>query len=170
MIEPSMKRVAVLPWPNVKGAYLCVSGKQRPREMVGDKWYAKNGGHREYVNTYANDRLRSEPCITFTYEEDGIAAEWDGAHGPIQLWWKSHEGFKEGYDEAQPHWLWPWAIGRGHWSQMAVEDECLPQRFVEGDYDAIFSVLRYWVRSRLEERNLEPTDTAQDNGAESIDG
>lgn len=159
MLEPAMKRVAVIPWPNIKGAHLCISGKERPRRRVGDKWYPEHGGHKEHTEKYDDWRLGSEACVTFTYEEDGIAAEWDGEHGPIQLWWKSHEGYKEGYDKAQAHWLWPWAFGRGHSSQLAVDDAGLPSAFIKGDYDTIFSELRSWVRSRLEERANREADT-----------
>lgn len=148
-VEPSMKRVAVLPWPDMQHCYLVLSGKRRSQEPYGHRWYA---GHEERVQKWHDEHFRSEPAITFTYAEGGIAAEWDGDSGPIQLWFKSHDGYKEGYDEAQPHWLWPFAFGAGHWSQMAVRENNLPERFNEGDYAAIFSVLRHWVQSRLKEQ------------------
>lgn len=147
-VEPSIKRIAVLPWPAIPNCYLVVSGKLRKRERVGDKWYA---GHTEITNKWGDDQAKSEPCISFTYAEDGVAAEWDGAHGPIQLWFRCESGFKNenGFDEGDAHWLWPFAYGSGHWSQMAVDEHDLPRRFNQGDYEYIFNVLRSFVRNRL---------------------
>lgn len=149
-IEPSMPRVLVLPVPDKPGCYVCISGAMRSKQRRGDRWYAKSD-HQEHVQQFDDDD-RTEVRLSFTYVEDGIAAEWDGAYGPIQLWFKSHDGFKDGYDEARPHWLWPFAFGAGHWSQCAVDEAGLTRRFNKGDYDDIFGELRSWVRSRIQER------------------
>lgn len=146
-IEPTLKRVAVLPWPEMPGCYLVLSGAMNKRQLHGEKWYA---GHVENKIQY-EDEPRCNATITFTYVANGIAAEWDGEHGPIQLWYKSTEGHKEGYDEARAHWLWPWAFGAGHWSQMAVKDADLTNSFNKGDWSLIFSELKSWVHSRLNE-------------------
>jgi hypothetical protein len=147
-IEPTGKRIAALPWPGMTGCYLILSGKKRNTPSHGDRWYA---GHEEFKESgLFSQEFRTEPAITFTYVEDGVAAEWDGAQGPIQLWFRSTEGFKEGYDEAQPHWLWPWAYGAGHWAQSSVNEAQLPRAFNEGDYAGIFGELRRWVHRELQ--------------------
>lgn len=146
-VEPTMARVAVLPWPEMPGCYLCISGALRRKEHAGERWYA---GHAERKKGYDDYEDRTDPRISFTYVADGVAAEWDGASGPIQLWFKSHEGYKEGYDEARVHWLWPFAFGAGHWSQLAVDEAHLPRHFNIGDYAAIFGELRSWVNSRTD--------------------
>ncbi len=148
-VEPTMARVAVLPWPEMDGCYLVLSGKIGKRQQYGDKWYA---GHEEHVWKFHDDP-RTTPAITFTYVEGGIAAEWDGDSGPIQLWFKSHEGYKEGYDEAREHWLWPWAFGAGHWSQRAVDEAGLVRAFNLGDWHRIFGELKTWVRARLPDKD-----------------
>ena len=144
-VEPTMPRVAVIPFPPMDGCYLVLSGKVRQKQRYGDKWYS---GHEENVQKY-EDELRTESHITFTYVQDGVAAEWDGEYGPIQLWFKSTEGYKEGYDESRPHWLWPFAFGSGHWSQMTVDEAGLGRAFNKGEYQYIFSVLKSWVVARL---------------------
>ena len=159
-LEPAMPRVLVLPVPDKPGCYVCISGGLHERHARGERWYA---GHEE--NRWQFDhRPHTEVRLSFTYVEDGIAAEWDGEHGPIQLWFKSHEGFKDGFDEARPHWLWPFAFGAGHWSQQAVERADLTGAFNRGDYDRIFGELRAWVRDRLSERReAEQPAPARDN-------
>lgn len=152
-IEPTMARVAVLPWPEMDGCYLVLSGAIKKRERYGDKWYA---GHEEKTWKF-QDEARTSPSITFTYVEDGIAAEWDGEYGPIQIWFKSHEGYEEGYDKAREHWLWPWAFGSGHWSQRAVDDADLVRCFNRGDWRHIFGELKTWVRARLPDRDASVT-------------
>jgi hypothetical protein len=145
-IEPTMKRVAALSWPGMTGCYLIVSGKQRNLPRQGDRWYS---GHQEHKESGYFQEFRTEAAITFTYVEDGVAAEWDGEQGPIQLWFRSTEGFKEGHDEAREHWLWPWAYGAGHWAQSAVDEANLPRAFNDGDYARIFGELRLWVRRQI---------------------
>jgi hypothetical protein len=144
-VQPSMARVAVLPWHDAPGCYLVVSGERRRKEQYGERWYK---GHEEHRQKYPTVEVRTTPRITFTYVCNGVAAEWDGENGPIQLWFRSHEGYKEGYDEARAHWLWPFAFGAGHWAQGAVDEAKLPDKFNEGDFDGIFRVLRDWVDSR----------------------
>lgn len=148
VIEPSMKRVAVLPWPEMENCYLVVSGQRRRQEQVGERWYL---GHEEQRNKFSDFDIRTDARITFTYAERGVAAEWNGESGPIQLWFRCEADYEQGYDKAREHWLWPHAHGAGHWSQMAVSEADLPRRFNEGDWEGIFAVLRGWVKSRLDE-------------------
>ena len=142
-----MDRVKVLPWPGIDRAYLCISGKRRPKKRVGDHWYV-DGQHTEYREKYGDDELKTEPHITFLFDAGDVCAEWDGAYGPIQLWFRCSADFKEGYDEAREHWFYDHAYGRGHWSQIAVSEAGLPEAFARGDYDRIFAELRSWAQSR----------------------
>lgn len=150
-VEPSMERVAVIPWLDKEHCYIVVSGKHCPKKQFGEKWYTCQ--HKEHVTTYTDIPARSDPAISFTFVKDGIAAEWDGACGPIQLWFKAENPEGDDKSEATPHWLWPFATGRGMWSQMAMDYAGLSKCFINGDYDSIFTTLRSFVLSRLQERN-----------------
>jgi hypothetical protein len=147
VFAPYMPRVAVLPFPGIENGYLCISGKRRRQALYGERWYPPNAQHDEQRERYSDDRLKTEPAVTFLYDAGNCCAEWDGAYGPIQLWFRCRADFKEEYAEARPHWFYPHAFGSGHWSQMAVDDECLPKKFSEGDYEAIFRALKQWAQS-----------------------
>jgi len=123
-VRGSMDRVACLPFPGIDGAFLCLSGGK------------KEDG-------------KSEGRITFIYDAGPTCAEWDGKYGPIQIWWKRLEGWTNGDKEypelAEKHWFYEFSSGRGHWSQCAVDDEGLAEKFTSGDYVGIFNVLRVWA-------------------------
>ncbi len=155
-----MRRVAVLPWPDMPNAYLCVSGQRKKKERFGDRWYT---GHEERVTKYEED-LRAAPAITFLYDAGNCCAEWDGAYGPIQLWHRCQPDFKQGYDEARPHWFYDFAFGAGHWSQMAVEEEGLTLAFVEGDYGRIFTALSSWALSHNGDYSIDRAALAEEPG------
>lgn len=144
----TIDRVAVIPFPGIDGAFLCISGKKRSQTMVGDRWYGKPE-HTEIISRYADRDFATEPCVTFLFNVGTVAAEWDGAYGPIQITYQVPEGFTMPADswggEPHQHWFFPWAIWRGHWSQMAVTENRLPQMFNVGDYAGIFAVLRAWA-------------------------
>lgn len=153
-VNSPMHRVKVLPWVGIEGAYLCVSGKKRRQERVGERWYPKNAEHDEREKTYDDTDFRSEPYISFLYDAGNCCAEWDGAYGPIQLWWKAPENWQpsdESYSQAKPHWFYDFAYGAGHWAQSAVDEAGLPQAFNEGNYGRIFDELRSWAESRNDE-------------------
>ena len=117
-----MGRIACLPWPEKENCYLFVSGSRK--------------------KTKDGDPPLTTPRISFVYEKDGVAAEWDGEYGPLQMWYEGHR------DEAgaKEHYIWPFTNTPGlSWSQVAVNQNELPQRFNEGDYDGIFAVLEGWV-------------------------
>jgi hypothetical protein len=137
-----MQRVAVIPWSGIEGAYLCVSGQRSKQERVGDKWYA---GHEEGRVTWTASP-HANPRISFLFDAGNCCAEWDGDHGPVQLWFKCEADFVDGYDKARPHWFYPYAHGSGHWSQLAVDEDDLPGAFVSGDYERIFATLERWAR------------------------
>lgn len=146
-----MKRVAVLIWPGIANAYLCLSGKRRRNDRVGDRWYPPQFEHAEHKIEHESHDIRTEPAISFLYDAGNCCAEWDGNCGPIQLWWKAPVGWKpsdDSYREAKEHWYYDSAYGVGHWSQMAVDEADLPRAFNEGNYDRIFSELRSWAEAR----------------------
>jgi hypothetical protein len=138
------KRVKVLPWPDKENCFLVISGPIMKKTNYGEKWYT---GHQEYVQQYHSNET-CEPRITFTYSNDKVAVEWDGAHGPIQCWYKCEKDYKSEYDHARPHWIFDYAYGSGMWSQMAVDNNHLVQSFNEGDYDHIFNVLKRFAVER----------------------
>lgn len=144
----AIDRVKIIPWPGIEGAYLCISGKKRPSELVGDRWYGKPE-HAEIINKYGNRDFRTEPCITFLANVGTVAAEWDGAFGPIQITHQVPTDFVAPADswggEPAEHWFFDRAIWRGHWSQVAVEENGLPRMFNDGDFEGIFRVLRSWA-------------------------
>lgn len=158
-----MKRVAVIPFPGIDGAYICLSGKQRPQTLVGDRFYGKPE-HAEFIQKFGDRDFRTEPCVTLLAQVGTVAAEWDGAHGPIQLCFQVPKDFKAPEDswggEPAEHWFFDWAIWRGHWSQMAVDENRLPQMFNSGDFAGIFSVLRYWADRPNEYAAEENSDAA----------
>lgn len=88
--------------------------------------------------------IQIEPHTTFLADGGhGVAAEWEPRHGPIQVW---HECLKED-ENARQHWHFDYVNdGWGNWSQLAVEHECLPQKLLAGDLDAVFEVLLRWAQ------------------------
>lgn len=119
--EARDRRIARLPFPDIDGAFVYLSGRL----------------NRDGANG-------CEAVASFVYIDGDIACEWEPRCGPIQLWFASEEG-AEG---AIQNYVFPWVDGSGHWSQMAVEREQLPQLFAAGYYDLIFATLRRWVESR----------------------
>lgn len=130
-----MERVAVIPWPGIDGAYLCLSARKKPED---------GGWSSEHC----------EPNITFTFDNGDVMAEWDGEFGPLQLWFKCDEDYEyvayEGAaaEKARRHWLYPFAVGSGHWGQQVVGEHELPAKFLRGNYEYIFNTLRWWASDR----------------------
>lgn len=146
----AINRVKVLPWPGIDRAYLCLSGKRKPKERFGEFWYGPN--HVAIENKYPERETRTEPCITFLYDAGDVCAEWDGALGPIQLWFKAKpEHSSEWEKEPRDHWFYDKAFGDGAWSQMAVDEAQLNEAFAQGQFDRIFAELKRWADSRQEE-------------------
>lgn len=152
------KRVAVLPFPGIDNAYVCVSGKLRRQQAYGERWYAQ---HQEHKCEWADRETRTEPFITFLYDAGSVCAEWDGASGPIQMAFKAVDaktplpGASTFDDEPKEHWFYEYATWSGAWSQMAVSENRLADRFSEGDYAGIFAVLRRFAVSRQHELESE---------------
>ena len=137
-----MKRVAVLPFPGLENCFVCMSGRMKRRKKVGEKWYKD---HEENTQNYENYEGYTTPHISFIYVGNNKAVEWDGAYGPITVWEKCEVDYNNGYDKAQPHWVFPFAHGQGNWSQTAVDKARLPEKFNEGDYEGIFNELKEWA-------------------------
>jgi len=148
--EFNKKRIAILPWPEKENCFLVLSGALEQKTQYGDKWYLN--AHDEQVQKY-HSRPNCKARITFTYKSDDVAIEWDGEYGPIQAWYKCDKDYKEGYDEARPHWLFDYAYGHGHWTQIAVDDFDLVNAFNLGNYDYIFTVLKKFHDDRKERLN-----------------
>lgn len=111
-----MRRVAVLPFPGIEGAFVCLSGRK------------KEAG--------------ASPSVSFVYVNDNVLTEWEPEHGPLQITYK-REG---GEPDAMAHWIWPFASKPGlNWSHLAVDNNELPSAFAKGDYAYIFFVLKDWA-------------------------
>lgn len=114
-----MNRVQIIPFPEIENAYLIISGVWRDKD-------------REFV----------KPLMTFLYDGGRFAAEWEPKYGPIQIWEKADE-LTEGTEE---HYFYPFIKDVGlNWSQLAVNEEELPSKFVAGEYQGIFDSLRSWA-------------------------
>ncbi len=149
MSVETKKRVAVLPFPGIENAFVCVSGREKaPPRRHGEKW------HESHIEETCKDQwpneFRTEPHMTFAYVHDNCCAEWDGEHGPVQLWFRCEKDYEKDWDKAREHWIFDYAYGSGHWSQLAVDRDGLPQAFNRGDYAHIFAVLKRWAVSNAE--------------------
>lgn len=144
-----MERIVMLPFPDHENCFIGLSGSKRPSITVGEKWRQSHSG-KDRTYTHDTHNFRTEPYITFTYVEGDIAAEWDGNYGPIRIWYKCEKDFiadpNDKYPEkAREHWIWPYAYGRDYWSQLAVDDNQLPEAFNIGNWSYIFNVLRQFA-------------------------
>lgn len=140
-----MNRVAVLQWPGTTDCYVCVSGSKKPKvSLYGPKWHGDKCATESYESEF-----RSKPRVTFCVHAGNAFAEWDGDYGPITVWLDASTGIPEGYNEEDvaPHWFFEKAVGRGNWSQLAVDRNELPRCLVDGCYDLIFSALRRFAES-----------------------
>jgi len=112
------KNVKCIPFPNIENAYIVISGHKN-----------KNTGN------------GVRKCMSFFYDSGMVGAEWEPENGPITVIYsccKEHE-------ESQPHWFYDYCTGYGNWSQLAVNNEMLPDAFLDGNYSFIFSVLAKWA-------------------------
>lgn len=109
-----------LPFPGIEGAYVIISGR-RTRDPETGNGVAK--------------------CMSFFFDGgDGVGVEWEPDYGPIT---KIISCDKDD-SEAQEHWFYPYYKGQGYWSQLAVKEEGLPEAFLSGDYERMFSILKDW--------------------------
>ena len=89
---------------------------------------------------------RVKPTMSFLYDAGDVAAEWEPEYGPIQVWEKCDETY-DGQFKAREHYYYDYVIDNSfNWSQLAVENDKLPQEFVRGNFDYIFSVLERWAK------------------------
>jgi len=80
-------------------------------------------------------------CMSFFYDNGEVGAEWEPDNGPITVIYKCDKD----HNEAEKHWFYDYYTGRGHWSQLAVNEEELPEAFLMGDYNYLFAVLKKWA-------------------------
>ena len=100
------------------------------------------------------------PTVSFFYAKDGVGAEWEVEYGPILMWYKADAPG----DSIRDHYFWDYVLDRPlAWSQLAVQENALPQAAERNDLDYIFSVLARWAESNkvpyepfsLEEEDVE---------------
>lgn len=120
------KRVGITEFQGIPNAFLIISGRWKTDE-------------KDYC----------VPMVSFLYDAGDWAAEWEPQHGPIQIWEKCDKD----HPKAKEHYFYDYVLDTfGNWSQLAVNHNFLPQSFVEGDYEHIYSVLKSWTQDR------EPTE------------
>ncbi len=122
-MNDKQKRVGKAAFDGIPNAYILVSASQRDmKETFGD--------------------YKCQATMSFLYDAGDVAAEWEPEYGPIQVWRKANANTPE----AKEHYFYDWVENcPGNWSQMAVEENELPQAFVGGDYRYIFGVLQGWA-------------------------
>jgi hypothetical protein len=152
-IRGALVRVAALPFPGIENAWVFISGKRKqptPLESKHWHWRQPDGGL-----DYPDRDMESRSFLSFAYIDDeyGIAAEWDGDCGPIQMYFREKPD-PTSDEKPRDHWVWDEAYGAGHWSQLAVGRAGFPQAFLSGGYDRIFAELRHWVQARIKMRGL----------------
>ena len=113
--------IKIIPFPDIDDAYIVISG--RPSIDTG------NG---------------VKITTSFFYGDGEGGAEWEPNHGPISVIIPCEKDYKGDFDEAKPHWYYPYIKDGLHWSQMAVMNEELPELFKLGYYENIFTVLKTW--------------------------
>ena len=89
--------------------------------------------------------FRANPTMSFLYDAGKVAAEWEPEFGPILIWRKCEPCA----ENAREHYFYDFVFHEPlAFSQLAVENHGLPQSFVRGNYDYIFSVLERWTENR----------------------
>jgi len=83
--------------------------------------------------------------VSFLYDAGEYAAEWEVEYGPIQILHRCEEAD----ENAKPHYFYDFENSPpGSWSQLAVEENELPQAFNAGDFRYIFNILKDWADGR----------------------
>ena len=121
-------RVLVVPVPQFgEGAHVIYSAAKRdPKDVGCGDFRVKNN-------------------FSFCYIVGDYAAEWEPEYGPIQVW---HKCDKED-ENAHEHYIFDFTDSGGlNWSQIAVDENELPQAANHGDWQYIFNVLKEWAESR----------------------
>jgi hypothetical protein len=97
--------------------------------------------------------MKAEPTVSLLYDAGTWAAEWNPDCGPLQVWHKCEKDAPN----AQAHYFYDYHDTEPlSFSQLAVEDEALIPRLMDGAYDAVFLVLRSWAQSRQENEEATP--------------
>jgi hypothetical protein len=84
--------------------------------------------------------------VSFFYGDDDGGAEWAPQYGPITVITPCEKDYKTEDEEAQEHWFYDYITGYGRWSQLAVDEERLCEKFKDGDYEGVFRVLKEWSK------------------------
>jgi hypothetical protein len=115
-------RVGVTDFQGIPNAHLIISGRWRDEE-------------RDFCKA----------MVSFLYDGGDFAAEWEPEHGPIQTW----EKCTKDHPKAKEHYFYEYVVDVGlNWSQLAVNENHLPEMFTKGDYEWIFNVLKRWTQDR----------------------
>ena len=107
-----------------------------------DNCYMSISGH--ISETTGNE---CSPTISFEYVGGDVLVEWEVKNGPITVITKCLESLKNDTDfgrSVRPHHIFGWCTGYGNWTQCAVRERGLDKAFIEGNYDKIFEVLKYY--------------------------
>lgn len=86
--------------------------------------------------------IRVKNNFSFCFINGDYAAEWEPEYGPIQVWHKCEKDS----ENAKPHYIFDFSDSQGgNWSQLAVDQNELPQAANHGDWQYIFNVLEDWA-------------------------
>ena len=95
---------------------------------------------RDMKETFGEFKVKSH--ISFLYNNNGIAAEWEPEHGPIQIWKECDRDA----ENSKKHYFYDYVHDIPlNWSQLAPELYKLPQAANSGNFAYIFSVLKEWA-------------------------
>jgi hypothetical protein len=111
------KRIKCIPFPGITNAYIVISGSHK----------------KDSCNEVSSN-------MSFLYHNDKIAVEWEPNYGPITVLYECDKD----HEEAQKHFFFDYCTGYGHWSQLAVQEERLGEKFYTGNYEGLFEVLKRW--------------------------
>lgn len=116
------KSIAVIPFKDIENAYVVISC-----------FFSENHGNNIKKN------------MSFFYDNGEVGAEWEPENGPITKIFKCDKDYEAEHENAQKHYFYDYCTGYGHWSQLAVDKNRLPEYFLDGNYEMIFSILKSWA-------------------------
>ena len=81
--------------------------------------------------------------ISYLFQGEKVATEWEPEYGPIQIWFKGDD---------QDHYAFDRIMTPGcDWSQLGVDNEGLRESALRGDHAHIFRVLKSWANRDVRE-------------------
>lgn len=139
--NPKKKTVLRFPFAGIENAYIILSFKSQQITREHISIYTK------YMEPY----YPNEPMMSFFYAGPNAGAEWAPECGPIMCYTKCDENWRgktfHGTElKPKEHWFYDLVCNEAAaWSQLAVDDERLPQKLAGNDFAGIFCSLKTWA-------------------------